>query len=166
MTMNKVLSEVTITENDAEKYYNDNKDMFKEQPTVSAKHILVDSEEKAKEIKEEIDTNKISFEEAAKKYSSCPSKDQGGNLGVFGKGMMVPEFEEAAFNSELNVVSEPVKTQFGYHLIVVDAKNDSKVKEYDEVKDAILKQLNQQAQIKKYNEVLRELESKHKVERM
>ena len=94
MTMNKVLSEVTITENDAEKYYNDNKDMFKEQPTVSAKHILVDSEEKAKEIKEEIDTNKISFEEAAKKYSSCPSKDQGGNLGVFGKGMMVPEFED------------------------------------------------------------------------
>ena len=69
-------------------------------------------------------SNELTFEEAAVKYSTCPSKEEGGNLGSFGRGMMVPEFEEAAFNLDLNVVSEPVQTQFGYHLIKVEDKND------------------------------------------
>ena len=59
----------------------------------------------------------MSFEEAAGQFSTCPSGQQGGDLGEFGRGMMVPEFEDAAFALELNTVSEPVKTQFGYHLI-------------------------------------------------
>jgi len=90
---------------------------------VSAKHILVSSEKQALELKEKIENNEISFEEAAQKYSSCPSGKQGGDLGYFAKGMMVKPFEEAAFSADLNKVTKPIQTQFGWHLIkVVDRK--------------------------------------------
>ena len=79
--------------------------------------------------------------------------------------MMVPEFEEAAFNLELGVVSAPVKTQFGYHLILVEKKNEPKEKSFDEVKDMVANQLMQQAQQKKYVDMVLELESKYGVDR-
>lgn len=165
ITINKVLTEVTVTDEEVKKYYEDNKGNFNEEITVSAKHILVDTEEKAKEIHEEILSEKISFEDAAIKYSSCPSKEEGGNLGVFKRGMMVPEFEEVAFNSEVGNVSDPVKTQFGYHLILVENKNEAKEKSFDEVKDSVINQLTQVAQQKKYSDLVVELENKYGVDR-
>lgn len=90
---------------------------------VRAQHILVQSEEEANKIKQEIESNSITFEDAAKKYSKCPSKANGGDLGYFGRGMMVKEFEDASFDGEISKVSSPVKTQFGWHLIkVIDKK--------------------------------------------
>ena len=89
---------------------------------VKASHILVNSKEQALKIRQEI-CNGLSFEDAAKKYSKCPSKDNGGDLGYFGKGDMVVEFEKAAFALPIGEVSQPVKTEFGWHLIkVVDIK--------------------------------------------
>lgn len=88
---------------------------------VRASHILVDDESKAKKLKEEIDAG-ADFANVAKKHSLCPSKNQGGDLGFFGKGQMVREFEDAAFSLSVGAVSEPVKTQFGYHLILVREK--------------------------------------------
>ena len=73
MTINKVLSDVTVTDADAEIFYNEHEEEFKTPETVSAKHILVDSEEKAKEIKEKISKGEMSFEEAAGQFSTCPS---------------------------------------------------------------------------------------------
>ena len=165
MTINKVLSDIVITDEDMKKYYEQNKAQFKKPETISAKHILVNDIEEANSIKKELDNNSISFEEAAKKYSSCPSKEQGGDLGEFGRGMMVPEFEKAAFELEIGEVSEPVKTQFGYHIILVESKNEAKEKEFDEVKDMIFNQMNQQAQQKKYIDMIMQLESKYGVER-
>jgi len=90
---------------------------------VKASHILVKTEAEANQIKKDIDAGTISFEEAAKKYSQCPSKAQGGDLGYFGRGMMVKPFEEASFDGEVGKVSKPVQTQFGWHLIkVVDKR--------------------------------------------
>lgn len=86
---------------------------------VSAKHILVSSEKEAKDLKVKIDNSEISFEDAAKEYSSCPSGKQGGDLGYFPKGVMVKPFEDAAFSAEVNKVTDPVQTQFGWHLIKV-----------------------------------------------
>ncbi|GAB6168536.1 peptidylprolyl isomerase [Clostridium carnis] len=165
LTINKVLSEVTVTDKDALDYYNENKNMFVQQPTVSAKHILVDSEEKCNEIRKDIIEGKLTFEEAAMKNSSCPSKDQGGNLGAFGRGMMVPEFEEAAFELEIGAVSEAVQTQFGYHLIKVEAKNDEVVSTFEDVKNQIISQLAQEMQQRKYLDVVKELEAKYGVNR-
>ena len=87
---------------------------------VSAKHILVGTEKEAKDLLGRINSGEISFEEAAAQFSQCPSKNDGGNLGFFGRGSMVKEFEEAAFSTKVGQISQPVKTQFGWHLIKVE----------------------------------------------
>ncbi|GEA30244.1 peptidylprolyl isomerase [Clostridium diolis] len=165
MAINKVLSDVTITDEEVKKYYEDNKEAFGQPATVSARHILVETEEEANKAREEILSGNISFGDAAMKYSTCPSNQQGGNLGEFSKGMMVPEFEEAAFTSEIGKVTEPVKTQFGYHLVLVDAKNEASIKSFEEVKDSVLDNLIKENQHKKYDQILKELEAKYGVER-
>ena len=86
---------------------------------VKAKHILVDTKAEAMKLKAEIDDG-ANFEYLARKYSKCPSGRNGGSLGYFGRGQMVKPFEDAAFNAEIGKVTEPVKTQFGWHLIMVD----------------------------------------------
>ncbi|MFT5261235.1 MAG: peptidyl-prolyl cis-trans isomerase C [Saprospiraceae bacterium] len=91
--------------------------------TASARHILVDSEEKCLALKTEIEGG-AAFGDVAKANSSCPSGQSGGELGNFGKGQMVPEFDTVVFNDELNVVHGPVKTQFGYHLLEVTSRTD------------------------------------------
>ncbi len=88
---------------------------------VKASHILVPSMEEAERILREISSGK-SFEEMARKHSSCPSGANGGDLGFFSKGQMVKEFEDAAFSLPTGKVSAPVKTEFGYHLIKVTEK--------------------------------------------
>ena len=84
---------------------------------VTARHILVDKKTLAEEIIEEINGG-TKFEEMARKYSTCPSKKKGGNLGEFGRGQMVKEFEKATFALQKNQMTQiPVKTKFGYHII-------------------------------------------------
>lgn len=165
VTINKVLSDITVTDDEIKKFYDDNKTSFAEEPTVTAKHILVATKEEADNVKSEIASGSLSFEDAAAKYSTCPSNAEGGSLGSFQRGMMVPEFEDAAFNAEIGVVTEPVQTQFGYHLVLVENKSESKEKSFDEVKEVIKNQLVQQASQKKYMELLGQLEGKYGVER-
>tara|TARA_B100000029_G_scaffold501627_1_gene575443 strand:+ start:218 stop:493 length:276 start_codon:yes stop_codon:yes gene_type:complete len=83
---------------------------------IGAMHILVDHEYEVEDLIKKLE-NGEKFEQLAADFSKCPSGKQGGNLGEFGKGMMVEEFEKAAFDLEVDQVSGPVKTQFGYHLI-------------------------------------------------
>lgn len=90
--------------------------------TASARHILVDSEAKCLELKEQISQG-TDFAEVAKQHSSCPSGRSGGELGEFGPGMMVKEFDEVVFSADLNTVQGPVKTQFGYHLLEVTSRS-------------------------------------------
>jgi parvulin-like peptidyl-prolyl isomerase len=84
---------------------------------VRARHILVDSEEHAKQIKLELERSDKSFSEMAEEKSEGPSSKDGGDLGFFGRGEMVPPFEKEAFNMDAGEVSDPVKTEFGWHLI-------------------------------------------------
>lgn len=83
---------------------------------IRAKHILVDHEYEAKDLLRKISEGS-DFEELARKFSKCPSGEDGGDLGVFGRGQMVPAFEEAAFSLKEGEISRPVRTSFGYHLI-------------------------------------------------
>lgn len=89
--------------------------------TVRASHILVDSEKQAQDLKAKIDAGE-KFEDLARKHSSCPSGRDGGDLGKFGRGMMVKPFEDACFSMQVGQVSAPVQTQFGYHLIKLTEK--------------------------------------------
>ena len=88
---------------------------------VKASHILVKDEKKASELRAKVN-NPEEFAKMAKLHSSCPSSRKGGDLGWFGKGQMVAEFQNAAFSMEIGEISQPVKTQFGYHLIMVTDK--------------------------------------------
>jgi peptidyl-prolyl cis-trans isomerase C len=88
----------------------------------TARHILVDDEAKCNELKALIEAG-TDFAEVAKQNSNCPSGAQGGDLGKFGPGMMVPEFDKVVFSAPINVVQGPVKTQFGYHLLEVTSRS-------------------------------------------
>jgi len=134
--LRKLLNSVSVTEDEIVNYYNNNKESFKTAESVKASHILVKDEKEANDIIKEID-NGLAFEEAATKYSSCPSKAKGGDLGYFSKGQMVPEFENAAFAMKEGEVSEPVKTQFGYHIIKLVDKKEPVMNSFEEVKDQI-----------------------------
>ncbi|MAM56625.1 MAG: peptidylprolyl isomerase [Salinicola sp.] len=87
----------------------------------SARHILVDSEQQCLELKQQIEAGS-DFAEVARQHSTCPSGRQGGELGTFGRGQMVKEFDEVVFNGAVNEVHGPVKTQFGYHLLEVTSR--------------------------------------------
>jgi len=89
----------------------------------TARHILVDSEEQCQTIKDEIEGG-ADFAALAQKHSSCPSGRQGGDLGEFAPGMMVPEFDKVVFSADVNTVQGPVQTQFGYHLLEVTSRTD------------------------------------------
>jgi len=91
--------------------------------TARARHILVETEAQCESLKQEIGAG-ADFAEVAKQHSLCPSGAQGGDLGEFGQGQMVPEFDEVVFNGELNTVHGPVKTQFGYHLLEITSRSD------------------------------------------
>lgn len=92
-------------------------------PRATARHILVDSEARCEELKQQIESG-TDFADVAKAHSTCPSGRNGGDLGEFGRGQMVKEFDEVVFNGELNTVHGPVKTQFGYHLLEVTSRTD------------------------------------------
>ena len=159
--INKILTSVKLTEEEKKAFYEAQKSSFSRPETASAKHILVDTEEKANEILDKINSGEVSFEDAATQHSSCPSKDAGGDLGTFGKGQMVPEFEDAVFNMNKGEVSKPVKTQFGYHLIKLENRNESTIPEYDEVAEEVGKTLLYQKQGEVYQEKLNEVKSKY-----
>jgi peptidyl-prolyl cis-trans isomerase C len=92
-------------------------------PKAHARHILVDSEDKANELKKEIEGG-ADFADVARKHSSCPSGAQGGDLGEFGPGVMVKEFDAVVFSEEVGKTHGPVKTQFGYHLLEITSRTD------------------------------------------
>ena len=87
----------------------------------TARHILVDSESKCQTLIDEIKGG-ADFAAVAKEHSSCPSSRDGGSLGTFGRGQMVPEFDTACFDGEIGDVQGPIKTQFGYHVVEVTAR--------------------------------------------
>jgi peptidyl-prolyl cis-trans isomerase C len=154
----KVIAGVKVSDKEVEDYYNANKERFVTEESVNASHILVDSEERALEILADIKAGKVSFEQAAMDNSSCPSKANGGNLGDFGKGQMVPEFDVAVFAMEVGEISEaPVQTQFGYHLIKLNAKNEAQVIPLSEIagdiKEAMLSEKRRTAYEKKINQL-------------
>lgn len=158
----KILSGETVSDEEVEKYFEDNKAVFAKE-LVNASHILIDTEEKALEIKKEIEEGK-DFAQAAMEYSSCPSKDAGGELGEFPRGAMVPEFEDKAFSMEAGEVSEPVKTQFGYHIIKLNSKSDPANITFESVKEDVRSEALRVKQQEAYLKKLDSLKDKYKSE--
>lgn len=160
--INKIFSDIKITDSEIADYYEQNKSGFATMEEVRAKHILVDDIETIEEVQKDL-ADGMPFEDAANEYSKCPSNVNGGDLGFFSKGRMVPEFEEAAFKLNIDEVSEPIKTQFGYHLIKVVDKKEAKTKSFDEVKSQIAQQLMQIKQENAYYNKINELKEKYEI---
>lgn len=153
----KAVASVTVSESEVRDYYDANREGFKREESVNASHILVDSESVAYEILDLL-AGGTSFEDAAKKYSTCPSKENGGNLGDFTRGQMVPEFDTAVFEMSVGEVTKvPVKTQFGYHLIKLNSKNEASYVPFEEIRDrltdALLGEKKQKAYESKINQL-------------
>lgn len=167
----EVESDADVSEEELAKFYEENKQQFSKPEMVSASHILIGFEDedddaakdaklkKIKELRAKIAKGEITFEDAAKDNSTCPSSARGGSLGEFRRGQMVPAFEEVAFTQEIGDISEPVETDFGYHLIKVEEHSDAETVPLSEVEENIanfLKQRDRQQKIEAYIGKLRE----------
>ena len=131
---------ISISDQDISGYYDSNRDKFTEGPKVKLRHILVDNEGDAQTVLAQLKKG-ADFSELAKEKSKCPSSQQGGDLGWATKGMMVPEFENAAFALKKGEMSGVVKTDFGYHIIMCDDVEPAKQIELKDASDIIERQL-------------------------
>jgi parvulin-like peptidyl-prolyl isomerase len=154
----KLLDGIKISEKELKDYYSKNKDEFNEKESVHARHILVKTEDEAKKIIAQLkglsgEKLKEKFIELAKKESTGPSGPKGGDLGYFTQGQMVPAFNDKVFSMKKGQVTlEPVKTQFGYHVIYVEDKKPSMTRKFDEVKAFI----EQRLKMEKFKTVIKE----------
>ena len=163
----KLLSTIKVTDAEVEAFYNEHPEAFMQGDTVNASHILVSTEEEALSIYAKISSGEMTFEDAAKAYSSCPSKENGGSLGDFGQGQMVPEFDKAVFSMEVGeVTATPVQTQFGYHLIRLNAKNAGTTVALDEIREALKGKLLEEKQQQAYESRVGQLKIVYPVEKL
>lgn len=136
----KLLDDLKISDKELKEYYNSNKEEFTEKEAVHARHILLKEEDEAKSVISELkslsgDKLKNKFIELAKEKSTGPSGPKGGDLGYFGKGQMVPEFNDVVFSMKTGTITPtPVQTQFGFHVIYLEDKQSASVRKFDDVK--------------------------------
>lgn len=161
--MHKIFEQVVATEEDLKKYYEDNKEMLSPSTNYTASHILVEDENKANDIYEEIQ-NGLDFSEAAKKYSLDPSGSNGGSLGKFPKGVMVKEFQDGLEKLQPGQISKPVKSQFGFHIIKLDDVEKNLPIDFEEVRDTVyqtyLMAKRQEKYLEKLTKISKEVEVK------
>lgn len=165
LTIEKLLeSRISVTEEEMTTYFNENKESFATAEQVKASHILVEDEATAKKVKDMLASGE-DFSALAKEYSTdTTTKEQGGDLGFFTKGEMVAEFEEAAFSLKPNEISEPVKTEYGYHIIKLAEKQEAKEANYEESKSEIKEQLISEKMQTEYATWLEEKKGEYKIE--
>lgn len=126
-----------ITDEQAKQYYDDNPTLYST-TQIKAAHVLVKDEETAKEVRAQLEKDPSKFAEVAKEKSTDrTSGGRGGELGKFAQGRMVPEFEKVAFALPVNELSQPVKTQYGWHIIIVTEREEGERKPFDQVKEQI-----------------------------
>ena len=171
-----IVVKVRVSDEDAKLFYNSQPDLFKEREKVRASHILIRSEadtdpagkeerrKKLEGIRERIEKGE-DFAFLAREFSQCPSAEKGGDLGYFERGKMVKPFEDEAFSMKPGEVSDIVATPFGYHLIKVTDRTESRAISYDESKERIKQHLQRTKFTEKKNVYVEDLKKKSKVER-
>ena len=153
-----------VSDQDIKQYYEKNKDKFAPVTQIRASHILVKTEDEAKKIEDRLKQGE-DFAQLAKKYSiDTATAKNGGDLGYFSKGQMVPEFESAAMKLKPGEISEPVKTKYGYHIIKMTNKKMGQVVEFEKVKNLISQNLMAEKQKEVFDSYVDGLKKSYKVE--
>lgn len=164
--MKEQMENAIVSDSEAQKFYEANRDKFLEKASINARHILVDTKKEAEDIIATLKPlkNKVlldKFVKLAKSKSTGPSATRGGDLGSFSKGQMVPSFSKAVWALENGQITlTPVKTKFGYHIIYLNEKILETTVSYDKVKEKIVSSLKQQQFSVKVGEIAKELKSK------
>lgn len=159
-----VMSKNKVTEQEVKDYYNKHKDDFTTTSQIRASHILVKTEAEASKVLARLKKGE-KFEEIAKKESlDTASAKNGGDIGFFTRGQLVPEFEKAAAGLKAGELSGPVKTPYGYHIIKVTDRKTGPVVEFDRVKDVIFQRLSGEKQKEAFDNYIAELRKNYKVE--
>jgi foldase protein PrsA len=164
MKIKKLLEpRIKVTEEEVKAFFEENKEDFAQEEQVKARHILVATEKEAQEIKDKLAKGE-DFAALAKEYSTDDStKNNGGQLGFFNRGDMVPEFEKAAFALAVGEISAPVKTEYGYHLIKVEEKKEAAAPNYEKSKVDIKEYLFNQKLQQEYNPWLQEVSADYEI---
>jgi peptidyl-prolyl cis-trans isomerase C len=171
----KIMSKITVSDEETKAYYDANPQLFKQPEQVKASHILIKVETDATDAQKAEARKKINdvqqkikdggdFAELAKQYSEGPSNVRGGDLGYFGRGQMVKPFEDAAFAMQPNEVSDVVETRFGYHLIKVYDKKPEQTVAYTDVKEQIGERMKQEKAEKEAAQYVEQLKKDAKIE--
>ena len=163
--VNKAVANVRVTDAEVKEIFDAHPEQFAGEKTVNASHILVADEAQANEILAKINAGELSFEDAAKQYSSCPSSAEGGCLGDFGHGQMVPEFDQACFSMAEGEIAGPVQTQFGFHLIKLNKINEAQPMQFEQVKEQLRQSLLGEKQQNAYQSKINQLKILYPVDR-
>ena len=162
------LKDVTASDEDAKKFYDEHPDQFTQPERVHVRHILISDDVTSADAIAKVQADLragASFDEVAKSRSLCPSAAQGGDLGEVSKGQMVPEFEAAAFAlKNPGDLSEPVKTQFGWHIIRLEGRTPSSVEPFDTVKPQLVQYLTNEKKGEAFKNAVEGLKKTYKVE--
>ena len=156
------VDKITISDEEISGYYHDNREQFSTGPRVKLRHILLDSESEAQAVLARL--KKVEYFSAlAREKSRCPSSQQGGELGWATKGMMVPEFEDAAFALKKGQMSEVVKSSYGYHVIMCDDVEAARQLDLEEVRDTIRQQLKSEKSEETVSALIEQAKKNHPV---
>jgi peptidyl-prolyl cis-trans isomerase C len=159
----EILDKVEVKDEEISEYYEQNKDSFTEKEQVHLYNILLETEEEAQDVLEQLKAGK-DFSEIAKEKSTGPSAAQGGDLGYLSKGTIILEIEEVVFALVLEELSEVIKTDFGFHILKITEKKPETIKALEEVKEDIIQTLLPDKQKDAFENLLEELKSKSEIE--
>ena len=161
----KIIEEQTdFSEEEARDFFEDNRYLFDQPEEVEARHILLESEKEAEEVAELLEQGGDFVELAAEYSTDASNKEQGGNLGFFERGAMVEEFEKAAFSLDVGDVSEPVATDFGYHIIEVLDYREEVTVAFEEVEGQVMEAMLDQQIPVAVNELIQSLRENADIE--
>ncbi|RLB70639.1 MAG: hypothetical protein DRH04_03230 [Deltaproteobacteria bacterium] len=151
-----------VSDEELKNYYDGHLKEFQQPKQVKARHILLKDEKQAEDVRQKL-LKGGDFTALAKEFSTCPSKARGGDLGFFTRDQMVKEFSDVAFSLKPNEISPVVKTQFGYHIIVVDEIKEGRQQTFDEVKDKLKEKMRAERKNKYFNDYIAGLKKQMQV---
>lgn len=161
---NIAMEQIDLTEEDGRNYFEDHRHLYDHPEEVEARHILVETEAEALEVVGLLEEGR-DFADLAGEYSiDMSNKDDGGHLGFFARGRMVAEFEEAAFSLEIGQISDPIATEFGFHIIEVLNRREEEKADYEDVKDQVMEAMTEEQVTKVLNSLIPSLYEEAEIE--